>query len=116
MLGILLLYLGWWRFVGQRRRLLSWEFCGCVSVGVDCFDGGTDRIHAMLAQDGRTAWSKECGIDIAKMSLTWLKDYRKFYCSVSVCGDCIDGGAAPIHSLLVQNRRTHSLVEGMQSI
>ena len=65
-------------------------------------------MHCLLTTDALAG--RRNGVEIAKMpwtfaSLVWLKDDRilswDFYCSVTVCGDCFDGGAAPIHALLV---------------
>ena len=61
-------------------------------------------MHCLLTTDALAG--RRNGVEIAKMLSTiashmWFKDNRilswDFYCSVSVCGDCYDGGSAPIH-------------------
>ena len=80
-------------------------------------------MHCLLPTDALAG--RRNGVEIAKMLSTiashmWFKDNRilswDFYCSVSIGVDCFEGGAAPIYARVVQNGRTDSLVEGMESI
>ena len=81
-------------------------------------------MHWSFKMDARTRWSKEgsrynqdafddCISHVAKRrpQLSW-----ELCCSVSIGVDCFEGNASPIHALVVQNGRTDSLVEGMESI